>query len=129
MESIGQESCVKTGAICYVEFFTSSLEASRTFYEAVFGWSFVTHPGWDEYLFFVPPEGVGGIFKRKPEGITERGPIVHVQCEDINATLRRAQSAGGKVVMARTPKSEGNPEAGFFALIEDNVGNRIGLST
>ncbi len=120
---------MKTGAICYVEFFTSDLEASRTFYEAVFGWLFVTRPGWDEYLFFAPPEGIGGIFKRKPEGVSVRGPIVHVQCQDIDETLRRARRAGGKVVMARTPKSGGDPEAGFFALIEDNVGNRIGLST
>ncbi len=120
---------MKTGAICYVEFFTSDLEASRSFYEAVFGWSFVAQSGWDEYLFFAPPEGIGGIFKRKPEGVGACGPIVHLQCRDINATLRKAQRAGGKVIMARTPKSEGNPEAGSFALIEDNVGNRIGLST
>jgi len=120
---------VRDGAICYVEFFTSDLERSRRFHEHVFGWEFRAKEGWDAYLFFDTPEGVGGIFKEKPEAITPFGPIVHVQTANIEETLRRVEEAGGAVIIPRTLKSPDDPSQGAFALVEDDVGNRIGLST
>ena len=120
---------MRDGSICYVEFFTTSLEQSRRFYERVFRWRFQVRDGWDEFLFFETPEGIGGIFKQKPEAITKLGPIVHVRCSKIEASLRQVVEAGGTVVTDKTPKSADDPAAGYFALVEDNVGNRIGLST
>ncbi len=120
---------MRDGSICYVEFFTTNLEQSRRFYGQAFGWRFQARAGWDGFLFFEAPQGIGGIFKEKPEAITPLGPIVHVRCSKIEASLRRVVDAGGTVVMDKTPKSSGDPAAGYFALVEDTVGNRIGLST
>ncbi|MFC2078107.1 VOC family protein [Candidatus Bipolaricaulota bacterium] len=120
---------MQDGAICYVEFFTTDLERSRFFYESAFGWRFHAREGWDAFLFFETPDGVGGMFKAKPEAITQLGPIVHVQSSDIGAMLQRVVAAGGKIVMAKTAKSADDPSQGHFALVEDDVGNRIGLST
>jgi len=69
------------------------------------------------------------MFKTKPEAITQLGPIVHVRFSDIDATLQRVVAAGGKVIMPKTAKSTDDPSQGHFALVEDDVGNRIGLST
>jgi len=120
---------MRDGAICYIEFFTTDLDASKTFYETVFNWSFEARKDGGELLFFAPPEGIGGMFKRKPEGISQRGSIVHMQCSDIDAVLRRIERAGGKTIIPMTPKSSVTSSDGAFALAEDNVGNRIGLST
>jgi len=120
---------MRDGGICYVEFFTTDLSASKAFYETVFLWSFEAREGWGEFLFFQPPEGIGGMFKQKPEGISERGPIVHMKCTDIDDTLGRIERAGGKIIIPKTPKSSERSGDGAFALAEDNVGNRIGLST
>jgi predicted enzyme related to lactoylglutathione lyase len=120
---------MKDGTVCYIEFFTSSLEKSRLFYERVFGWRFSTEPGLEGVLLFSTPEGIGGLFKKKPGGIGPTGPIVHVKTADIEETLRRVTRAGGRVILPRTPKSGTKVQAGFFALIEDDVGNRVGLST
>jgi predicted enzyme related to lactoylglutathione lyase len=120
---------MKNGAICYIEFFTTDLEKSRAFYETVFGWSFEAREGWQDFLFFSPAEGIGGMFKRKPEGIGPRGPIVHMTCSDVDRVLRAVEHAGGRVIIPTTPKSSTTPDAGVFALVEDNVGNRLGLST
>jgi len=120
---------VRNGAICYVEFFTTDLTRSRRFYERAFGWRFYAREGWDAFLFFEGPEGIGGMFKTKPEAVTALGPIVHVRASDIDATLRLVVEAGGRVIMPKTPKSSNDPDEGYFALIEDDVGNRIGLST
>ncbi len=120
---------MRDGAICYVEFFTTDLSRSRRFYEQAFGWRFHAREGWEAFLFFEGPEGIGGMFKLKPEAIAPLGPIVHVCASDIDATLRRVEAAGGRVIMPKTPKSLDDPSEGHFALVEDDVGNRIGLST
>jgi predicted enzyme related to lactoylglutathione lyase len=117
------------GALIYVEFFTSDLEKSRAFYSSVFGWRFEVKPGWEGHLLFYPPEGIGGLFKLKPEGVTAKGPIVHVKTADIAAPLQRIEKAGGRAVIPMTAKEAQSDLRGYFALAEDNVGNRIGLST
>jgi len=117
------------GAICYVEFFTSDLKRSERFYAHAFGWRFHAREGWDAFLFFETPEGIGGMFKEKAEAITQLGSIVHVKTSDIDATLDGVVQAGGTIIMSKTEKSPRDPTAGHFALVEDDVGNRIGLST
>lgn len=117
------------GAICYVEFFTTDLERSKRFYESAFGWRFHARKGWDAFLFFETPEGIGGMFKAKPEAITQLGPIVHIRSSDIDATLHRVVEASGTVITPKTAKSSRDPAEGYFALVEDDVGNRLGLST
>jgi predicted enzyme related to lactoylglutathione lyase len=117
------------GSLAYVEFFTSDLEKTRAFYTSVFGWRLEAKPGWEGHLLFHPREGIGGLFKLKPEAITDKGPIVHVVATDIAAALVRIKEAGGRTIIPMTAKETEAGLEGFFALAEDNVGNRIGLST
>ena len=44
---------------------------------------------------------------------------------DLNATLAKAEAAGGKVLISKTPLGEMSP--GYMAQIIDSEGNRIGL--
>jgi len=114
------------GAICHIEFPTTDVEKTKTFYEEVFGWAFSTAPGFDTYPMFRDPSGVGGAFNADPKGEvpSQTGPIVHIKVEDIGAALKKIQEAGGKMLVSKTKISE---EYGSFAVFLDNVGNRLGL--
>ena len=114
------------GAICHIEFPTSDAEKTKAFYEAVFGWTFTTAPGFDTYPMFRDPSGVGGAFNAgsTAEAPSQAGPIVHIEVENIDAALKKIEEASGKTLVSRTKISE---EYGSFAVFLDNVGNRIGL--
>jgi len=114
------------GVICHIEFPTTDAEKTRTFYEEVFGWTFSTAPGFDTYPMFRDPSGVGGAFNGDPKGGTpsQTGPIVHIEVENIDATLKQIEQAGGKTM---TPKTKISEEYGSFAVFLDNVGNRLGM--
>lgn len=114
------------GAFCHIEFPTTDAEKTKAFYEAVFGWTFTTAPGFDTYPMFRDPSGVGGAFNADPKGEapSQTGPIVHIEVEDIDASLKKIEEAGGKTLVPKTKISE---EYGWFAVFLDNVGNRLGL--
>jgi uncharacterized protein len=53
------------------------------------------------------------------------GTVVYLNAgEDLQITLNKIQSNGGKV---DTPKTEISPEMGFFAIFTDTEGNKLGL--
>jgi len=115
-----------TGDFCHVGLFTTDPEKTRAFYESIFGWTFDAIPGFDTYLMFATPSGLGGGFDSGPnaEPPGESGPILHLEVDDINATLARIAEAGGTTLV---PKTKISDKFGSFALFLDNVGNRIGL--
>lgn len=53
------------------------------------------------------------------------GPIVYLNAgDDLQITLDKIISSGGKVVV---PKTQISPEMGFFAMFTDTEGNKLGL--
>ena len=114
------------GDFCHVGLFTTDPEKTRAFYESIFGWTFNVIPGFETYLMFGTPGGLGGGFDSGPnaEPPGEAGPILHLEVDDIEATLTRIADAGGKMI---APKTKISDELGSFALFLDNVGNRMGL--
>jgi predicted enzyme related to lactoylglutathione lyase len=114
------------GDICHVELPTHDLDATVRFYETLFGWTFERIPGFDTYATFRTPGGLGGGVDAGPNAETPSGagPILHVETDDIEATLSRIEGLGGKTIVEKTKISD---EFGFFALFLDNVGNRLGL--
>ena len=62
----------------------------------------------------------GGLFQRPKEA---PHPVVYVGVQSIDASLKKAQAAGGKVVTPRTPI----PGMGAFARVADTEGNVVGL--
>jgi len=117
---------MSTGDICHIEFPTTDLAASRRFYGEIFGWRFEEIPGMAGYALFTTPSGLGGGIdgSGRAEPPSERGPILHLEVEDIDATLERIEAAGGRTVI---PKTKISDEFGFYALFLDNVGNRLGV--
>lgn len=117
---------MSVGDICHVEFPTNDLATSRRFYEEIFGWRFEEIPGMDGYALFTTPSGLGGGIdgSERAEAPSDHGPIIHLEVEDIEATLEKIETAGGATLIPKTSISE---EFGFFAVFRDNAGNRLGL--
>lgn len=114
------------GDICHIELHSNDIQATRTFYETVFGWTFRIFPGMETYAMFQTRGGPGGGFDAGPnaEPPSAAGPVLHIEVEDIDAALTKIEEAGGKTVAGKTKISD---EFGYYAVFLDNVGNRLGL--
>jgi predicted enzyme related to lactoylglutathione lyase len=112
------------GAPCWIELFTPDPEKSAEFYGRLFGWTV------DE-----PNEEFGGYqqFRHRGEPIaglmrndgTMGGPstwTVYLECPDIEATIAKAQTAGGQVIAG--PMQVG--PLGHMAVIADPAGAVVG---
>lgn len=62
----------------------------------------------------------GGLMKRPKDA---PHPVIYVDVPSIDDAIKRAQAAGGKVVMPNTPI----PGMGAYAKVSDTEGNVIGL--
>lgn len=114
------------GDFCHIELETTDIGRTRSFYEGIFSWTFQIFPGMETYALFTTPSGLGGGFDFGPnaEPLSEVGPILHIEVEDIDATLEKIVAGGGTTIVPRTKISD---EFGCFALFLDNVGNRLGV--
>ncbi len=114
------------GGITHIELHTRDLAASRRFYEEIFRWEFKITPGWDTYARFTTPDGQEGGFDAGPraDAPSDKGPILYIEVDDIDAALGRIERMDGRALVRKTKISD---EFGYFALFLDNVGNRLGL--
>ena len=117
---------MSAGDVCHIEFSTNDLAASRTFYETIFGWTFPLIPGMEVYALFNTPSGLGGGISssERADPPSDKEPIVHLEVEDIEASSKRIEELGGKILF---PKTKISDEFGYYAVLLDNVGNRLGL--
>ena len=115
-----------TGDFCHIQFSSTDIEKTKTFFEGIFGWTFQDIPGFETYAMFQTPGGLGGGVDLGPnaEAPSDKGPILHIEVEDIDVTLAKIIENGGKTI---TPRTKISDEFGYFALFLDNVGNRFGL--
>lgn len=110
--------------VAYFEITTAADAAAlQEFYGKLFDWQVNVMPGMGGYgLVDTGVSGAigGGI------GPAQGAPGVrmYVYAEDIEATLKKAESLGGKTVMPPTKISD---EFGSFAVFTDPDGNGIGL--
>lgn len=110
------------GALCHAEIPVEDAGRAKTFYSEVFGWTFQEIPEMEYTIFQSGKGGIGGGFAKRGEQ-TPQYPVNYVQCDDIDATLKRIADHGGKVV---TPKMEVGA-AGWLAHAHDTEGNLLGL--
>ncbi len=111
--------------IVHIEFSASDLQAAAKFYADLFGWKTEYVPQMN-YVTFEAPPGPGGGFNPVDGQMTKPGDVfVYIQTDDIEATLAKAQSLGGKILV---PKTE-IPNIGWFGFFTDPTGNRVGLFT
>lgn len=111
--------------IVHVEIPAKDPVKAAQFYKTLFDWGVEEQQSMD-YVTFNGGEGTRGGFPRIDGEMYKPGDItLYIDTNDIEGTLKRIESAGGKTVM---PKSE-IPGMGWFALFVDPSGNRIGLFT
>ena len=81
----------------YVEFAAADLDATKAFFKAAFGWSFVDYG--PDYTAF-SDQGLDGGFYRAP--LRSRrdagGALLVFYSKDLEATLAKVQSAGGEII-------------------------------
>ena len=121
--------------VVHFEIPAGDVERAKGFYGSTFGWQLQTMPiGNGEYTIVmttpvdaqtqVPtePGGInGGMMQRSPEG--PRSPVITIDVDDIDVSLKEIEAHGGKIVTPRTPI----PGMGAFAYFEDPEGNVLGL--
>jgi predicted enzyme related to lactoylglutathione lyase len=121
------------GGVVHFEIPADDKERARSFYKEAFGWRIDPVPGMDDYNMVVttpmdeatgqptePGAINGGLFTRDAELKT---PVLTVDVEDIDATLKTVEQLGGSVV---APKNV-IPGMGYFAYFRDPEGNVMGL--
>ena len=111
--------------IVHVEISASDLAAAGRFYADLFGWKIEHTPELNYSTFDYGSEVMGGGLNPVQEGNPAGTVIVYVDTDDIDASLAKVESLGGKLV---TPKTE-MPGIGWFGLFRDPTGNLIGLYT
>jgi predicted enzyme related to lactoylglutathione lyase len=109
-------------SIVHIEISAQDREAAGKFYSELFGWNVQQMPEMN-YATFEAGEGVGGGLNPVQENYPAGTVTFYVQTEDIDASLAKAESLGGKILV---PKSE-IPGVGWFGFFADPTGNMIGL--
>ena len=125
--------------VIHFEIAVSDFERAKKFYSAIFDWKFVTWgEGGADYILIqtvdtddkgMPKEtgGInGGMFKRpskRAEGKGENAFVCTVQVENIDETLKKVKTAGGKVTASKMEV----PGVGIAARCLDLDGNIFGL--
>lgn len=109
------------GSWIWYELLTSDADAAVAFYEKVVGWTSSTFPGSPHGYTIVSAgkDGVGGIMKNP----MDTGPIWlgYVGVDDVDASVAKIESLGGKVHMPPTTLDQ----VGRMSLVEDPQGTKI----
>lgn len=113
----------REGTVTWWEIQVSDLAVAKDFYAAVFGWTFTDF--YDGFTICHGADGsmIGGLEQAEGEP-AGRGVRVYVQTADLEGVLERVAAAGGTVV---SPRAEISEEFGWFAVVADPSGLRIGL--
>jgi predicted enzyme related to lactoylglutathione lyase len=100
-------------------------ERAAAFYKQVFGWSIEKWPEPMEYWMVTTgadgAPGINGGLLKKQAPTTATTNTIGV--DSVEKAIAAVQSAGGKLVMPKTPI----PTIGYFAYLEDTEGNLFGV--
>ena len=111
--------------VSWVEIPTTDFNRAVTFYNQIFKLQMSGNDYGSEKMAFFP-SGEGAIIHAPDYEPSKNGLIVSFHVPDsIEKTVARAEQNGGKVVQPKT-KIEAE-DKGYFAVILDTEGNRIGL--
>ncbi len=108
--------------ICYLEIPAKTAEASADFYSTIFGWR-VRKRG-DGALAFDDSGCVSGTWVKESDRTPDERTRTYIMVDSIAETLKRIQTAGGRVLTPRTDIGQG---MGAFGAFTDPVGNEFGL--
>lgn len=99
-------------------------ERASKFYQKVFGWKFDKWAGPMEYWMVITgADGAPGINGGLMRNTTVKTTTNTIGVESVDAAVKSATNAGGKLVMPKSPI----PGVGYFAYCEDTEGNLFGV--
>ncbi|MEZ5967082.1 MAG: VOC family protein [Planctomycetota bacterium] len=116
------------GTFCWSELGTTDVAGARSFYSALFGWSYEDRPMGDSFTYHLVKNGsdeLGGVYHLAGpmfEGVPPHW-MFYVSVADVDATVARVPALGGKVVM---PPMD-IPDTGRMAMLEDPTGAKISV--
>ncbi|MCD4734026.1 VOC family protein [bacterium] len=107
--------------ICYFELPAQNLGKTTAFYEKLFAWKHGSSGA--EYAMVNPPSGIqGGLGKET------KTAVLYIEVEDITATLKEIEAAGGATVLPETKiETDDGEDFGKFGLFKDPEGTLMGL--
>jgi len=109
------------GKICYIEIPADDPSKSAEFYKSIFPWH-IRSDNEDNAAFDDGVEVVSGMWEPGLQPHTEVGLLIYIMMDDVAATIKKIQAAGGKIVQ---PIGGDAPE--ITARFSDPFGNIWGL--
>jgi predicted enzyme related to lactoylglutathione lyase len=113
--------------IGWFEIYVSDFDEAIKFYGGIFDWEFKQSQSTNSLYWniFTGKDSVGGGFmkKSKPEH-DGNAVIIYIEVDNIEDTLKKVTTLGGKVSTTKTLISD---VAGSYGLFNDTNGNLIGL--
>ncbi len=110
------------GVYCWNELVTSDVEASKTFYNNLFGWTadaVLMSPGFEYTMFKLGGKTVAGMIEIRPDmGTIKPHWISYVNSNNIAADVAKARAAGATILRDEFK----TPSAGTLAIIQDPQG-------
>lgn len=107
---------------CHVELNTTDMKKAKEFYSKLFDWKLEDMPGAD-YTMIKVGEGTGGGMMPNPVPGAPSFWLSYVLVDDIEASTKKAQSLGGKVMRDITEVGG----YGQFSVIVDPTGAAFAL--
>ena len=114
----------------WFEISVNDIDRAKKFYETIFGISMETQEMNGMQMAFFPWEmgngkAAGGLVKSEMHKPSMDGAVIYLNGNpDLQNVLSKIESAGGKVLMPKTPITE---EIGYMAFFTDTEGNRMAL--
>ena len=114
--------------VAFMRLMVDDIARAKSFYEQVFGWIFQSEAYKPTILVFKTGGQVMGAMHLRDSGAGPAAgaslPIqIYIKVEDVAATLKKVEEAGGKVITDKFNEG-GHTDMGE---VEDSEGNRIGL--
>lgn len=119
-----------SGRVVHFEIPTDDLSRAESFYRTAFGWQINSVPGMGYTLVGTTPStergpsepgAINGGMLTRQAPVT--APVVTIEVDDIDASLKTIEDLGGRRVQDRMPVGD----MGFSAYFADTEGNVVGL--
>ena len=110
-------------SICHIEISATDLKRAEKFYSELLSWKIQKAEKFPDYLVFDTGKEPGGGIQKVKKVNPGDGVLIYIEVKDIEKTLNKAKSLGGKIIKEKTDI----PPIGWFGLLADLDGNIIGL--
>lgn len=122
-----------TNSVAHFEIYTDDDDKLAKFYTSLFDWNIQPMPGmnysWVKTVATndkgmpTEPGGINGGMMKRPDGYTTRAWVNYVNVDSVDASARRAQELGAKVMKPKAAV----PNMGWFVMLLDPEGNPFAL--